>query len=168
MSFQVGDRIAHPLHGAGVISEIERQRVDGTPRDYFVMHISRGGMKVMIPVDACEQIGVRPIIDAPQAEALFAAIPELTLPEDANWNKRYRENMLQLKSGDLLKTAGVIKSLTLRERAHGLSNGERKMLHSAQQILLSEVMLALEESYEQVEQRLNTALGLEDGPDEPD
>lgn len=158
MIYQLGDRIAHPLHGAGEIRGIERKRVEGQNRDYYVMHISRGDMKVMIPVDACEQIGVRPVISAAEAEVVFQAIPTLPLSEEANWNRRYRDNMLQLKSGDLLKTAGVIKSLALRERRTGLSNGERKMLHSAKQILLSEMMLALDESYEDVERRLYAAL----------
>jgi CarD family transcriptional regulator len=66
--------------------------------------------------------------------------------------------MLQLKSGDLMKTALVVKSLVLRERRTGLSNGERKMLHSAKQILLSEMMLALDAPYEDVERRLYAAL----------
>ena len=162
MKFQCGDRIAHPLHGAGEVRAIERKRVDGRQREYYVVHISKGDMKVMIPVDACEQIGVRPIIDAEQAEAILAAIPELESIDDTNWNKRYRENMVQLKSGDLIRTAGVIKSLTLRERQNGLSNGERKMLHSAKQILLSEAMLALECSYEEAEARLYEALGAPD------
>ncbi|MBR4425181.1 MAG: CarD family transcriptional regulator [Oscillospiraceae bacterium] len=156
--YQLGDRIAHPLHGAGEIREIERKRVEGHSRDYYVLHVSRGDMKVMIPVDACEQIGVRPIVSAAEAEAVFRALPELAVSEEANWNRRYRDNMHQLKSGELLKTAGVVKSLVLRERRTGLSNGERKMLHSAKQILLSEMMLALGESYEDVERRLYAAL----------
>ncbi|MCR4935303.1 MAG: CarD family transcriptional regulator [Oscillospiraceae bacterium] len=156
--YQLGDRIAHPLHGAGEIREIERKRVEGQSRDYYVLHVSRGDMKVLIPVDACEQIGVRPIISAEEAEAVFRALPGLAVSESANWNRRYRDNMLQLKSGELLKTAGVVKSLVLRERRTGLSNGERKMLHSAKQILLSEMMLALGESYEDVERRLYAAL----------
>ena len=158
MRYQVGDRIAHPLHGAGEIRAVERKRVEGQNRDYYVLHVSRGEMKVLIPVDACEQIGVRPIISAAEAEAVFQALPGLTPQEEANWNRRYRDNMRQLKSGELLKTASVVKSLALRERRTGLSNGERKMLHSAKQILLSEMMLALDESFEDVERRLYAAL----------
>ena len=158
MTFQVGDRIAHPLHGAGEISGIETKRVDGKYRDYYVMHISRGDIKVMIPVDTCVQIGVRPIIDRETAEGILAVIPSLDPADDANWNKRYRDNMTLLKSGDLVKTAGVIKALVLRERRAGLSNGERKMLHTAKQILLSELMLSMELSMQEAECLLYEAL----------
>ena len=158
MKYQVGDRISHPLHGGGVISGIERNRVGGQYRNYYIMHVPRGDMRVMIPVDSCEQIGIRPVIGKEQADAVFEAIPDLEVREDRNWNKRYRENMVYIRSGDLMQVAGVIKSLSRREAAAGLSNGERKMLLSAKQILLSEIMLSKEQSYEEVEERLNAAL----------
>ncbi len=34
--------------------------------------------------------------------------------------------------------------------------GERKMLHSAKQILISEIVLSQKSSYEEVEMRINT------------
>ena len=76
----------------------------------------------------------------------------------ANWNHRYRENMERMKSGDLLEVARVIKGLTIRDQKRGLSTGERKMLHSARQILISEIVLAKSSSYESVEKELDTAL----------
>lgn len=158
MIYQIGDKIVHPLHGAGSISEIEQKRVDGKNRSYYVMHIPKGDMRVMIPTDACDQIGIRPIIAKERAREIFNAIPELEISEDSNWNKRYRENMVHIKSGDLLEVAGVIKSLVRREARIGLSNGERKMLHSAKQILISEMMLSQERSYDEVEQQLYASL----------
>ena len=46
----------------------------------------------------------------------------------------------------------------LRDGQRGLSNGERKMLHSAKQILISEIVLSKSVSYESAEEELNTAL----------
>ena len=159
MDYKIGDKIVHPLHGAGCISEIESKRVGGKTRRYYVMHIPRGDIRVMIPTDSCEQIGIRPIIRKEQAGEIFDAIPHLKHSEDVNWNKRYRENMVHIKSGDLLRVAGAIKSLVLRETRCGLSNGERKMLHSAKQILISEMMLSQDRSYDEVEEELYSALG---------
>ena len=158
MRYKIGDKIAHPLHGAGAIREIEQKRVDGKNRSYYVMHIPKGDMRVMIPTDACDQIGIRPIIEKEEAVRIFSAIPELEIEEDSNWNKRYRENMVHIKSGDLLEVAGVIKSLVRRESRIGLSNGERKMLHSAKQILISEMMLSQDCGYDEVERQLYEAL----------
>ena len=117
--YQIGDKVVHPMHGAGVIDSIVRKKVAGTVQDYYLLKLS-----------AMTQ----------------------------NWNRRYRENMLRIKSGDLLEVAKVVKSLMLRETQKGLSTGERKMLHSAKQILISELVLAQSMPYEAVEERVNKLL----------
>ena len=152
--FKIGDRVAHPLHGAGTISEIEHKKIDKSFKDYYVMRIPKGDMRVLVPVDACDAVGLRPIIDSVKAEEILRQIPDLQITEDSNWNKRYRENMLRIRSGDLLEVASVIKSLVQRESIRGLSTGERKMLHSAKQILISEIVLCFECSYSEAEERL--------------
>ena len=157
--YKIGDQIAHPLHGAGVISGIETRRINGCNRDYYTMHIPVGDMTVMIPTETCDIIGIRPVIDAARADIIFASIPDIEVSSNQNWNKRYRENMVRIKSGDLLEVAAVIKSLVFRDNERGLSTGERKMLHSAKQILISEIVLAQHVSYDEVEQRLYTAIG---------
>ena len=52
----------------------------------------------------------------------------------------------------------MVKGLMIRDGQRGLSNGERKMLHSAKQILISEIVLSQNTTYEDVEARINTAL----------
>ena len=155
--YNIGDLVAHPLHGAGEISEIERKRIDGQYKDYYVMHISKGNMRVMVPVDGCEAVGLRPIINRQQAEEILNKIPHIEVEDGSSWNKRYRENMLKLRSGNLLEVAAVVKSLVQRENSRGLSTVERKMLHSAKQILVSEIVLCMNSTYEEVEQSLNIA-----------
>ena len=140
--FQVGDKIVHPMHGAGIIDSIVQKKVNGVVRDYYILKLPVGGMLVMIPTANSEEIGVRPVVKGDEADRVIAAIPDIEVDMTPNWNRRYRENMLRLKSGE--------------ER--GLSTGERKMLHSAKQILISEIVLSQDASYEDVEARINTAL----------
>ena len=144
--FQVGDKIVHPMHGAGIIDSIVQKKVNGVVRDYYILKLPVGGMLVMIPTANSEEIGVRPVVKGVEVDMT------------PNWNRRYRENMLRLKSGNLLEVARVVKGLMLREEERGLSTGERKMLHSAKQILISEIVLSQDASYEDVEARINTAL----------
>ena len=156
--FQVGDKIVHPMHGAGVIDSIVTKKVDGVSREYYIMKLPVGGMLVMIPVQTCMDIGVRAIISPEEAERVIAAIPDVEIDMISNWNQRYRENMLRLKSGDLLEVSKVVKGLVQREGERGLSTGERKMLYSAKQILISELALAQNCTYEEVEARINQVL----------
>ena len=156
--FSVGDLVVHPMHGAGVIDAIVREKVAGSTQDYYVFKMPVGGLLLKIPTANSQTIGIRSIIQRPEAEALIEAIPSMPVEENSNWNKRYRENMARLKSGDLYEVARVIKGLLYRERRRGLSNGERKMLHSAKQILLSELVLAEDSGYEELEKRVERAM----------
>ncbi|MGI5963099.1 MAG: CarD family transcriptional regulator [Lawsonibacter sp.] len=158
MSFQIGDKVVHPMYGAGILESVVQKKVDGVVREYYIMKLPNRSMVVMIPVENSEVIGVRPIMNQMQADQLLAAIPDIQVEMTANWNHRYRENLERIKSGDLLEVARVVKGLTLRETKRGLSTGERKMLHSARQILISELVLSQSLSYEAVEQQLDTAL----------
>ena len=156
--FQVGDKIVHPMHGAGVIDSVVTKKVNGVVRDYYVLKLPVGGMMVMIPTGNCTEIGVRPIVAPAEADKIIDALPAIEIESDPNWNRRNRENLIRLKSGDLLEVAKVMKSLILRDGERGLSTGERKMLHSAKQILISEIVLSKSVSYESAEEELNTAL----------
>ena len=156
--FQVGDKIVHPMHGAGVVDSIVRKKVNGVVREYYILKLPVGGMLVMVPTEHSEEIGVRPVCRRDEADRVLAAMSDIQVDMTQNWNQRYRENMLRIKSGDLLEVAKVVKGLMLREGDRGLSTGERKMLHSAKQILISELVLSQGASYEDVEARINGAM----------
>ncbi len=156
--FAIGDYIAHPMHGAGVIDGVVTKKINGIERDYYVLRLPVGEMRVMVPVEGCEDIGVRPIIESNGAKAVLESFSAIEVSMTQNWNKRYRENMVKIKSGDLLEVATVVKGLMTRDRDKGLSSGERKMLHSAKQILISELVISLKSSYDQIEDYLNAAM----------
>lgn len=156
--FQIGDKVAHPMHGAGIIDSIVQKKINGVVQDYYIMKLPNRSMVVMIPVNNTEQVGIRPIVDVDKANQVLQAIPELKVEMTSNWNRRYRENLERMKSGDLLEVACVIRGLTDRDNKRGLSTGERKMLHAARQILISEIVLSKGESYEDVEAELDQAL----------
>ena len=156
--YAIGDYIAHPMHGAGRIDGIIQKKIDGAQRDYYVLKLPVGEMRVMIPVLGCESIGVRPIIEPAEAEKVLEILRELDVSMTQNWNKRYRENMVKIKSGNLVEVAEVVKGLMLRDMERGLSTGERKMLHSAKQIFISELVISLKKTYEDIEAIISAAV----------
>lgn len=158
MIYQIGDKIAHPMHGAGVIEAIESLKIGGVLREYYVLKLPVGDMCVKIPKESCDKIGVRPVVDAAQAASILEALPKIEVSMTKNWSKRYQENLLRIKSGDLLEVAAVVKGLMDRDTEQGLSTGERKMLHSAKQILISEFVLSLGATYEEMEAQLTAAM----------
>lgn len=156
--FSIGDRIVHPMHGAGVIDDIVGEKINGVLQEYYVFRMPFGGLLLKIPVANSGIIGVRAVVDRAEAEQVLHRIPTLDAEMTANWNQRYRENMDRIKSGDLYQVARVIKGLMQRDSQRSLSTGERKMLHSAKQIFISEIVLTEDEDYGTVEKRVNEVM----------
>lgn len=158
--YSVGDRIVYPMHGAGIIESIEERVILGRRQNYYVLKMPLGDMKVMIPIENVGDIGIREIINTGEVDKVFAVLGENNANVNANWNKRYRENMVKIKSGDIYAVADVVRTLMLREKVKGLSTGERKMLNSARQILISELILAKNASQYEIEAAINDYLGI--------
>lgn len=56
--FAVGDKVVYPMHGAGVVKTIEKRERDGQSVDYLILAMLLGEMKVMVPVDSVERVGL--------------------------------------------------------------------------------------------------------------
>lgn len=152
--FEVGDKIVYPMHGAGVIENIEEKEILGEKRSYFIMRMPIGEMKVMVPVDNVEEVGVREVVDEAGIEEVMEVLKRDKSEMSNNWNRRFRANMDRIKSGDIHEIAGVVKNLMLRDVEKPLSTGERKMLNDAKQMLVSEMVLVLDLTVEEVEDLL--------------
>ena len=156
--FQIGDKVVHPMHGAGVIDGIVTEKIGSAAQDYYVFKMPVGGLVLKIPVATSQIIGLRNIVSSDEAAALIEAIGSMDIGMTSNWNHRYRENMERLKSGQPRQVAVVVKSLLLRETQKHLSTGERKMLNTALQILSSELALVLGLTFAEAEARVRTEL----------
>ena len=103
-------------------------------------------------------VGLRRLISRRQLAETLASLREIEEDMTENWNHRYRENMGRIKSGEVREVARVVKGLMHRDASRGLSTVERKMLRSAKQILLSEMMLVEDLSYDGAEQLLSRSV----------
>ncbi len=61
--FHVGDKVVYPMHGAGTVESIEDREVFGEVSRYYIIKMILGQIKVMVPVDKAESIGIRKITD---------------------------------------------------------------------------------------------------------
>lgn len=158
-TFNIGDKVVYPMHGAGIIEAIEEREVLGAKQKYYIMKMPIGEMKVMIPMDNVEEIGLRQVIDEEGVSRVYDILRGEQTSMSQNWNRRYRANLEKIKSGDIFEVAEVVRNLAIRDREKGLSTGERKMLDNARQILISELVLAQDSTEEQIETTLNDLLG---------
>ena len=140
--FSAGDKIVYPMHGAGVICGIEEKKILGEKKEYYIFKLPCSEINIMIPVDSEAAVGIRPIADKTVISDVIKLLGGESSQMDSNWNRRYRDNMEKLKSGDIMKAAEVVRDLMLADRQKNLSSGENKMLANAKRILISEIMLA--------------------------
>jgi CarD family transcriptional regulator len=154
--FSVGDKVVYPMHGAGVIEAIEEKEVLGQKRKYYIMRLPIGNMKVMVPITNGSNLGLREVINSGDVERVITVLQDRNDVVTSNWSLRYRQHLEKIKSGNIFEVAEVVRNLYLREKEKGLSTGERKMLDTARQILLSELSLARED--ENAERMLATVL----------
>lgn len=141
--FAVGDKVLYPMHGAAVIQGTEQKQVNGKTVDYLVLNMLLSDMKVMIPANNTEKIGLRPIVPKtilPKVEEVLKARPENRMKR-ITWNRRYNLYVDKMKTGDIFEVADVVRTLAVQEQEKKLSAGERRLLATAKHILLSEFML---------------------------
>ena len=147
--FEIGSKIVHPMHGAGIIRGIEEKKILGEVKQYYILELPSGDMSVMIPVDSQQSVGIRTIVDKSVALEAIEVLKQESTHMDSNWNRRHRDNMEKLKKGDILEVAEVVRNLMRVNRVKNLSAGEAKMLANARQILVSEIILSCDISNEE-------------------
>lgn len=156
--FNIGDNIVYPMYGAGIITDIVEKDFLGENRSYYCVSLPYCRMEASVPVDNCEKLGVRTIIDRSRIDEVITALQGETESMNPNWNKRYRDNTDRMRSGDILEVAAVVRNLVRTDRVKPLSTGEKKLLATAKQILESELIYAggftMEEADELVESNI--------------
>ena len=151
--FAVGNKVVYPMHGAAIIKDVEKRKLDGADTNYFILEMLSSDMKVMIPANNLERVGVRHIV----AKSMLTKVEKVLKDRPVNhmkeitWNRRFNIYVDKLKTGDILEVADVVRTLAVQEEDKKLSTGERRLLNTAKQILLSEVMLVKKGTMEKVE-----------------
>jgi CarD family transcriptional regulator len=158
MSFQVGETVVYPHHGAALIEAIETRSIKGEDRLYLVLRVEQGDLTVRVPADNVELVGVRDVVGQDGLEKVFDVLRAPHTEEPTNWSRRYKANLEKLASGDVNKVAEVVRDLWRRDKDRGLSAGEKRMLAKARQILVSELALAEGTNHDKAEAILDEVL----------
>ena len=154
--FSIGDKVVYPMHGAGTIESIEEKEMFGDTAEYYIIKMPVGDMKLMVPTETATDIGVREVSNAAVASNVFTVLekPKAEYIYENNWSRRYKSNVDKIKTGDILEVADVVRDLSHRHMERGLSTAEKKMLTSAKEILISELVLAQDLDHKLVDEEI--------------
>lgn len=66
--FVVDQEVVYPSQGVGVITDIFTREFKGVDMLYYKIYISASDMIVMVPVEKADELGIRQIVSAEEAE----------------------------------------------------------------------------------------------------
>jgi len=141
--FFKGDLAVYPAHGVGCIESIESKEINGDTMNFYMMKIVENGMVIMIPTSNVESVGLREVIPEKEVPEVYKVMQEKAQGADnQTWNRRYREYMDKIKTGSIYDVAEVFRDLFQLKLEKDLSFGERKLLDTAQNLLVQELSTA--------------------------
>jgi CarD family transcriptional regulator len=165
--FKIGSKVIYPSHGVAEIVGREKRTVDGKKVSYLVLSIPQhgwgtsGDMKVSVPEDRAEELGVRSAISQEDAADVLEVLAVTDVRVPSNWSRRFKNHQEKLKSGDVYEHAEVVRNLAIRDRKASLSTAEKSMYSKARHILISELAVSWGIDDEAAGERVDKALGLE-------
>ena len=153
--FKTGDLAVYPAHGVGKIERIETKSIGGKKQDFYIMRILENDMKILIPINNAEAVGLRQLIDSGDVPRVYEILKTREVSVNGGtWNRRYREYMEKIKTGSIYELAEVLRDLTVLKGDKELSFGERKMLDTARTLLLKELSIVRAIGEEEIEEEV--------------
>lgn len=146
----IGDRFVYPMHGAGEITGTEENEVGGVINSYYIFRLPMGSLKLMLPIDKAEEVGLRELITPAQVEDVIAVLTAESDPIQGSWNKRFQMNLERLKTGNILDAATVARNLSRQNNKRKVSSGEKRLLDLSRQILISELVYVCNKTPEEI------------------
>ncbi len=154
--FKVGEKVVYPAHGVGEIQAIRSQVISGTEKRFYMLRILDTDMKIMIPIDNVQSVGLRKVIDRQMVSKVYRVLRKKNVETaQQTWNRRYREYTEKIKTGSILEIAKVLRDLFVLKGGKELSFGERKMLDTARNLLVKELSIARIQPEEKILEELS-------------
>jgi CarD family transcriptional regulator len=155
LQFNVGDKAVYPAQGVAEVVGIDQKEISGKIQKFYVLRVLDSDMRILVPVDKAEQVGLRSVVQEDQIKEVYDILKDKELHVDKQtWNRRYRGFMEKIKTGSLFEVAEVFRDLYRLKETKTLSFGERRMLDTAKNLIVKELSVAKNSTEAKVEKEL--------------
>ena len=156
--FKVDQKVVYPSQGVGIVKDVFEKKFKDNSVLYYKIYIEASDMVVMVPVDNAENLGIRQIVSAKEAQEALNLLSDDFEPITSDWKLRYQMNLDLLKKGTVKDIATIVRCLYNRSKVKELPILERKLYDSAKKLLEDEISFALGKSAKEIEATIHTKL----------
>lgn len=155
MQYLINDRVVHPYHGAGVITDICMKDISGVMVECVVIKLSGGRAGILLPANSVGESGLRKVSskkDIDSAMKMLATDGE-ELPKD--WRRRIDVLKERVNSGDPLIIATAIRDVLARSSITKMNPSEKRVLNEAVIAFAGELSLVREIALEEAKKMIH-------------
>ena len=158
MTFEIGDKVVHPAHGAGTIIAINEKRLHDHSNQYYVIFMPAKRFTILLAKEKADEAELRPISQRTVLDKVWEILH--TAPETLSNQHAERQDKIkeELGTGNILKIAQALRDLAGREQGRHLTQGDRALLEQAKSFVASEVALARDLEMDEAQRLILAAL----------
>jgi CarD family transcriptional regulator len=156
LSFTKNQKVVHPIFGGGYISGEETISISGEQVRCLTIRCVSRDRKVYVPKSSLSFSKIRkPHADFPQIVDVLLGAP---LVLAANFNRRMKDLKEKLDTGETLQIAEIVRDMYRSYHQNELSNSDQKLFEKTQDLLVSELALIKNLSYDEAQQLLDETM----------
>ena len=156
--YNVKDFVVYPKHGVGKITAVEKANIGQIEIQFYKIYIDKEKLTLTVPIN--QQANLRPISSINQINKCVSILKTKPKVKRTMWSRRAQEYDQKINSGKIYELAEVVKDLNKNtDIIADQSYSERQLFEKAYDRLKSEFEAVLKITPEEVQKKMNKALG---------
>ena len=156
--YNLKDFVVYPKHGVGKITAIEKATIGEIDIHFYKILVEKEKLTLTVPIN--QQSKLRPISSINQINKCISILKMKPKIKRTMWSRRAQEYDQKINSGKIYELAEVVKDLNKNtDIIADQSYSERQLFEKAYERLKSEFEAVLQVSPEEVQKKMDKALG---------
>mgnify|MGYP001208635384 CR=1 FL=1 len=156
--YNVKDFVVYPKHGVGKITAVEKAKIGQIEIQFYKIFIEKEKLTLTVPIN--QQSNLRPISSVNQINKCVSILKTKPKIKRTMWSRRAQEYDQKINSGKIYDLAEVVKDLNKNtDIIADQSYSERQLFEKAYDRLKSEFEAVLKTTPEEVQKKMDKALG---------
>tara|TARA_B110001452_G_scaffold80010_1_gene65426 strand:+ start:670 stop:1365 length:696 start_codon:yes stop_codon:yes gene_type:complete len=156
--YNIKDFVVYPKHGVGKIVAVEKATIGQIEIQFYKIFVEKEKLTLTVPIN--QQFNLRPVSSINQINKCISILKAKPKIKRTMWSRRAAEYDQKINSGKVYELAEVVRDLNKNtDIIADQSYSERQLFEKAYERLKSEFEAVLKVSNEEVQKKMDKALG---------